>query len=88
MITKDTISSHEFIGQRVSIDNSTNSQIIGLNGVIIDETKSMITLNTRNGIKKLPKSNNTWKFTLSDGEKEIPGKIITKRPEDRLRVKA
>jgi len=46
MITVDTISRHEFIGLETKIINSSNPQVIGLNGTIINETKSMFTLNT------------------------------------------
>ena len=41
MITADNILSHEFIGLETEITNSTNPQIIGLNGRIEDETKSL-----------------------------------------------
>ena len=38
MITVDTISRHEFIGLETKIINSSNPQVIGLNGTIINET--------------------------------------------------
>ena len=39
MITADNIISHEFIGLHTEIIKSTNPQVIGLNGRIMDETK-------------------------------------------------
>ena len=39
MITAENITSHELIGLRTEIVESSNSQIIGLNGTITDETK-------------------------------------------------
>ena len=45
MITAENITQHEFIGLNTQITDSTNSEIIGLNGTIINETKSMFTLN-------------------------------------------
>ncbi len=55
MITVDNITSHEFIGLHTEITQSSNPQIIGLNGRIIDETKSMFRLNTKNGTKSIAK---------------------------------
>ena len=52
MITVDTISRHEFIGLQTQIINSTNQQVIGLNGTIINETKSMFTIKYRKRYEK------------------------------------
>ncbi len=54
MITVDNITSHEFIGLHTEITQSSNPQIIGLNGRIVDETKSMFRINTENGTNPLP----------------------------------
>ena len=88
MITKDNIYQHEFIGLDSKITQSSNTQLIGLNGTITDETKSMFTLNTKNGIKSIPKANSLWRFSLKDGEVVLEGKKIAKRSFDRLGGKA
>ena len=88
MITADTISRHEFIGLETQIVNSSNQQVIGLNGTIINETKSMFTINTRKGIKKIPKSTNEWKFSIQGKESIVNGSKIAKRPFERIGVKA
>ena len=84
MITSENIVTHELIGLRTEIIESTNSQIIGLNGTVINETKSMITINTINGTKMIPKSNNSWKFSVENKEIILNGSKITKRPYDRI----
>ncbi len=84
MITADNLVSHELIGLKTEITQSSNKQIIGLNGTIMDETKSMFVLNTKNGIKRISKMNNTWKFLINNVEKVINGSSIAKRPFDRL----
>ena len=84
MITAENITRHEFIGLDTQIVDSTNSQIIGLNGTIINETKSMFSLNTVNGIKLIPKSNNIWKFNVNNQQITVDGSKIQKRPFDRL----
>jgi ribonuclease P protein subunit POP4 len=84
MITSENIIAHELIGLRTEIIESTNPQIIGLNGTIINETKSMITINTINGTKMISKSNNSWKFLVENKEIILNGSKIAKRPYDRI----
>ena len=88
MITADNISSHEFIGLDTEIIQSTNPQVIGLNGRIINETKSMFTINTENGVKSIAKSTNDWKFSIQNKDVIIDGSKIAKRPFDRIGGKA
>ena len=88
MITAENITSHELIGLRTEIVESSNSQIIGLNGTIIDETKSMITIDTTKGTKMIAKSNNSWKFSIDSKDIILNGSRIVKRPFDRIGGKA
>ncbi len=88
MITRDNITMHEVIGMNTEISNSSNPQVIGLNGKIVDETKSMITLSTAKGMKSIPKSNNEWKFTVEGKEIIVNGSRIAKRSSDRLGARA
>ncbi len=88
MITIDNITSHEFIGLHTEIIQSSNPQIIGLNGRIIDETKSMFTINTKNGTKSIAKAENSWKFSIENKDIVIDGSKIAKRPFDRIGGKA
>tara|TARA_B110000008_G_scaffold155897_1_gene156755 strand:+ start:371 stop:637 length:267 start_codon:yes stop_codon:yes gene_type:complete len=84
MITVDTISRHEFIGLETKIINSSNPQVIGLNGTIINETKSMFTLNTEKGMKRIPKLTNDWGFSINNQNMTVKGSTITKRPFERI----
>ncbi len=88
MMTVDNITSHEFIGLHTEIVQSSNPQIIGLNGRIVDETKSMFTINTKNGTKSIAKSENSWKFSIEGKDIVIDGSKIAKRPFDRIGGKA
>ena len=88
MITPDNITSHEFIGLTTEIIQSTNPQVVGLNGRIINETKSMFTLNTENGTKSMPKSTNNWKFSIEGKDVVVEGTKIAKRSFDRIGGKA
>jgi|TARA_B100000745_G_scaffold65828_1_gene38803 ribonuclease P protein subunit POP4 len=88
MITLNTITRHEFIGLETQIVKSSNSEVVGLNGTIINETKSMFTINTQKGIKKIPKLTNEWKFSIQGEESTVNGSKIAKRPFERIGVKA
>ncbi|HJJ22695.1 MAG TPA: ribonuclease P protein subunit [Nitrosopumilus sp.] len=88
MITTDNITSHEFIGLHTEIIQSSNPEIIGLNGRIVNETKSMFTINTKNGMKSISKSKNSWKFSIENKDVVVDGSKITKRPFDRIGGKA
>ena len=87
MITIENISKHELIGLDTEIINSPNTQIIGLAGTIVDETKSMFVINTKNGQKNIPKKHNTWKFIANSQEIKLSGAILEKRPYDRVGAK-
>ncbi len=88
MITKENLAFHELIGTRATIVGSGNMGIIGVSGMVVDETKFMLALDTKNGIKKFPKEVAHWRFSFEGGEAEIDGTKLTKRPHERMGVKA
>ena len=84
MITADNITSHEFIGLDTEIIKSTNAQVIGLNGRIVNETKSMFAIKTEKGVRSIAKATNSWKFSIGEKEVVVDGSDIAKRPFDRI----
>ena len=88
MITADTITRHEFIGLNTQIVESSNQQVIGLNGRVINETKSMITINTKKGKKMIPKLTSNLKFFIKGESIVVKGSSIVKRPFERIGAKA
>ena len=88
MITAENITRHELIGLETSIVESDNSQAIGLHGKIIDETKSMFTIETSTGVKHMPKVNSMWKFNLNGVSSIVDGTSLAKRSFERMGVKA
>jgi ribonuclease P protein subunit POP4 len=88
MITTENITRHELIGLETSIEESTDLQLVGIHGKIVDETKSMFTIETETGVKKLPKGISTWKFNLSNTVAIVNGKTIIKRSYERVGVRA
>lgn len=88
MMTRENIASHELIGLDAQIVESGNQQVVGVSGKVVDETKFMFTLETKNGLKKFPKGSNQWKFTFGNSEAQIDGTKLTKRSYERIGVKA
>lgn len=84
MITSENILSHELIGLEAQLVASSNEQIIGLNGKIVDETKFMFVLNTKNGIKRLAKNTSRWRFEFGGKEIELNGEMLIRRPYERM----
>ncbi|MEM1874253.1 MAG: ribonuclease P protein subunit [Candidatus Hadarchaeales archaeon] len=80
-ISEKDIAKHELIGLKVKILTSSCRSLIGLEGKIIDESKKMIVLETKNGPKKIPKETSVFFLTLPDGKEiKLEGRRIVGRP--------
>jgi ribonuclease P protein subunit POP4 len=86
MITPQNIFRHEFIGLLVEVTKSNHNEFIGLKGIVIDETRNTIKIDTGSIEKIIPKASVTFLFELPTNEKvSIEGKVIVARPEDRIK---
>ena len=79
-----TQSEFDFIGKEVTISDSRNKEIIGINGKIIMETKNMIIMNTRNGKRSIPK--NICQLSDNDVTIQTDSTKLNKRPHERLEI--
>jgi len=76
----------EFIGLEANVVKCSNPSVVGLKGQIIDETRNTFTLSCNSERKVVIKDTAVFDFTLSSGTVvEIDGKVMTGRPEDRLK---
>lgn len=82
----ETISEYDLIGQKITITQSKNKEIIGLKGKVIMETKNMITVKTDNGKKNIPKD--ICQFSNSQGLLETDSTKLSKRPHERMEILA
>ena len=73
----------EFIGKQIEITESKNKQQKNLQGKIIDETKNTFTIKTQNKTIIILKKDKKFKIN----EEKIDGNKITKRPEERIKIK-
>jgi RNase P/RNase MRP subunit p29 len=74
----------DLIGQDITIINSKNKEIVGINGKVIMETKNMITLDTEKGKKDVPKD--ICQLSNNKGIIQTDSTKLSKRPHERLEI--
>ena len=76
----------EPIGMYARITESVNSELVDISGVIIDETKHMLKLDTKFGEKLIPKKICTFKISNHNDTTTISGTKLYNRSHERLGV--
>ena len=76
----------EPIGMHVRITESVNSELVDISGVIIDETKHMLKLDTKFGEKLIPKKICKFKISNHNDKTTISGIKLHNRSHERLEV--
>lgn len=84
-MTPKNLVKHEIIGLTIRVIKSTDPEKAGLCGTVDDETKNIIHIKTKTGVKKVPKGESTFLFTTPNGEVEVDGKKLIAKPEDRIK---
>jgi ribonuclease P protein subunit POP4 len=88
MISARNLIRHELIGLPVEIVESSNKFQVGIKGKVVDETKNLLIIETRNGLKKIQKKGAKFIFKIPSEKKvKVEGKRIVVRPEDRIKLK-
>ena len=72
----------EYIGAAIEIVQSTNKELQGLRGKVLDETKNTLLILTDGKEKKILKKGNTFNINGNT----LEGNQITKRPEERIKL--
>ena len=85
MRSPTNIARHELIGLDVVVVDANNKNLIGIQGEIVDETKSTFTIETKQGEKKVLKKGVSFKTKINNQEIIIKGDILVGRPEDRIK---
>lgn len=75
---------HELIGLRVTVAEATDPTLVGLEGIVRDETRNMLAVETPKGEKWVPKRGTSFTFRVR-GDVTVPGDEILFRPEDRIK---
>jgi ribonuclease P protein subunit POP4 len=85
MINDKNILAHELVGLQARIEESSDRSLIGLSGMIVLETKNMISINTSTGVKHISKLvARKIQLCLPLGNCFINGSSLIGRPEDRV----
>jgi ribonuclease P protein subunit POP4 len=84
----ENILRHELIGLNVKIVRSPNRSILGRSGLVVNESKNMLTLSKKGRKVLIPKGVATFRFKLADGRQvDVDGSRLVGRPESRLKTK-
>jgi ribonuclease P protein subunit POP4 len=84
-VTSDVIRG-EFIGTEAKVADSSHRGNIGISGKIVDETRNTFTILHHGERKVVPKETSLFHFKFPDKTiVEINGRLLTGRPEDRLK---
>jgi len=84
MISRKNLLYHTFIDLAVEIVGSSQRELVGLKGVVTDETKNLIVIEKTDGKEvKIPKVSSVFRFTVDDGAVDVDGREIAFRPHER-----
>ncbi|MBU4501792.1 MAG: ribonuclease P protein subunit [Nanoarchaeota archaeon] len=75
----------ELIGLEVEVVEAGNKSLVGLKGLIVDETKNTLSIERGDVIKKVLKSQVMLNILFDGQTFQIDGKVLVGRPEDRLK---
>lgn len=88
MITPQNVLFHEFIGQDVAVVHASNPSLVGITGLIIDETRSTFTIKTVSGLKMVGKKGITLRLRLPEGKVvDLDGSALLMAPERRITMR-
>ena len=76
---------NEIIGLPIEIIGAKNPSLVGLKGMIIDETQNTITIKIKKLTKKLIKNQIKMKIKFNNEEITLDGSALVGRPEERIK---
>ena len=69
-----------WISRKIQVTDSTDPTLVGMSGMVLDETRRTILVNT--GSKEVTLAKDTIRFTIDD--ENIDGTLVGQRPEERI----
>ncbi|MBI4152086.1 ribonuclease P protein subunit [Candidatus Woesearchaeota archaeon] len=83
-MASESVFSRGIVGKKITIVDATNKSLIGLCGLVVDETRSTFLVETADHqTKRLLKSAIT--FQLEGEQNVLHGAALKRRPEERLK---
>ena len=90
-ITPENLVYHTLIGLEAVVSGSANPDMVGITGVVIDETRNTLVISpflTGKDDRIVPKSHTTFIFGLPGSDRvRVNGGLLVARPEDRIAKK-
>lgn len=81
-----SIMQHEFIGLQTKVIKSSNPEVVGIEGIVVDETRNTLIILHKGKRKVIIKDTSIFNFVMPNATiVEIDGKVIVGRPEDRIK---
>ena len=72
-LTPETLPKHELVGLQVRVVSSTNPDLVGIEGRVVDETMRTLSVESASRVRQVPKQGTTFEFRLTD-EAADPGR--------------
>ncbi len=69
-----------WLSRNLEVTDSTDPTLVGISGMVVDETRRTILVNT--GGNEVTLAKDTIRFTIED--EEIDGSLVGQRPEERI----
>ncbi len=82
-ITRRNLLYSTFIGLTAEIANSSQKDLVGLKGRVVDETKNMLVLECNGREIRIQKAGSIFRFYLDDGPVDVDGTRIMFRHFER-----
>ena len=71
-----------FLSRNLMVKASSDSNLVGMSGIVVGETRQTIALDVDGETKTLAK--NVIEFSLDNEQEHIQGAMVCQRPEDRI----
>lgn len=75
----------ELIGRKIEVLKSVRKELVGLKGTVVDETLNLFTVDVQGKEKKIPKGLCVFRISIDDAYRDVDGRDIEYRPEDRIK---
>lgn len=88
MITPQNILFHELIGLDVTVAHAPTPSLVGIAGLIVDETRNTVMIKTGSGLKRVGKKGVTLRIRLPEGKVvDLDGSALLMAPERRITMR-
>lgn len=77
----------EWIGKDVRVIDASNADLIGIEGLVVDETKHLLIIRHDGEDKRVPKHLTKFRIIWNGVPVDVAGDDILAPPEERIKVK-